>query len=71
VASLNPTDLELLKEAVEAKLRKEELEHALGRVLRKRSLDFERYVVITSLLREERKKDEDLEATALRLIAEE
>jgi hypothetical protein len=70
VASLDPADRELLKEALDIKLRKEELEHALGRVLRKRGLDFERYVIITSALREARRKDEDLEAAALRLISE-
>lgn len=68
MAPLNPSDRELLAEALEIRLRKEELEHALGRVLRKRDLGFERYIIITSALREERKKDEDLDAAAKRLI---
>ncbi len=70
MAPLEPADRELLKEALDVRLRREELEHALGRVLRKRGKDFERYVVITSALREERRKDEDLKAAALRLISE-
>jgi hypothetical protein len=70
VASLGPVDRELLKEALDIRLRKEELEHALGRVLRKRGLDFERYVLITSALRAERRKDEGLNEAALRLISE-
>lgn len=70
MASLSPSDRELLKEALQVKLRKEELEHALGRVLRKRGQDFERYIVITSALRETRTKDEELESAALRLISE-
>lgn len=71
MASLSPPDRELLREAVDVRLRKEELEHALGRVLRKHGLDFERYVAITSALREERRKDEDMVDAARRLIAEE
>ncbi len=70
MASLGPADRELLKDALDIKLRKEELEHALGRVLRKRGMDFERYVIITSALREAKKKDEGLESAALRLISE-
>lgn len=70
MASLGPEDRKLLQEALDAKLRKENLEHALGRVLRNRGLDFERYVLITSELREARKKDEDIESAARRLISE-
>jgi hypothetical protein len=69
VASLSPGDLSLLKEALDAKLRKEEVEHALGRVLRKKSMDFERYVLITSEVRASRQKDETTEECARRLIA--
>lgn len=69
MAPLSPEDLELLKGALEAKLRKEEIEHALGRVLRNRGLDFERYVSITSEVRASRLKDETTEACARRLTA--
>jgi hypothetical protein len=70
VAPLSPQDLALLKEALEIKLRKEEVEHALGRALRNRGLDFERYIVITSEIRSARRKDESTETCARRLIAE-
>jgi hypothetical protein len=69
VASLGPDDRQLLKEALEKRLRKENLEHALGRVLRNHHLDFERYILITTELRDARRGDEDLEAVARRLIS--
>lgn len=69
MAPLSPEDLSLLREAVNIKLRKEEVEHALGRVLRNRGLDYERYVLITSEVRVSRKKDESTEECARRLIA--
>ena len=70
MAPLSPEDKELLKEALEAQLRKEELERALGRVLRQKGLDFDRYIAIVSSLREAREKDEDLGSTARRLTTE-
>ncbi len=69
MAPLSPEDLSLLREALEAKLRKEGVEHALGRVLRNRGLDFERYILITSELRGSRQKDETTEECARRLTA--
>lgn len=69
MASLGPEDRRLLQEALEAKLRKENLEHALGRVLRNHGLDFERYILITTELRDVRRKGEDIESAARRLIA--
>ncbi|NLT38052.1 MAG: hypothetical protein GXX95_07835 [Methanomassiliicoccus sp.] len=70
MAPLSPEDRQLLEEALEAMLHNETLEHSLGRVLRKRGLDFQRYISITSDLREQRRKDEDIESAARRLIAE-
>lgn len=67
MASLSSGDLELLKQALDIKLRKEELEHALGRVLRNRGLDYDRYVLITSEVRASRQKGESTEACARRL----
>lgn len=69
MASLSSGDLELLKQALDIKLRKEELEHALGRVLRNRGLDYDRYVLITSEVRASRQKGESTEACARRLTA--
>ncbi|MDW5561598.1 MAG: hypothetical protein SA339_00100 [Methanomassiliicoccus sp.] len=69
MAPLTPEDLSLLREALEIKLRKEEVEHALGRLLRNKGLDFERYVLITSEVRGSRHKDESTEACARRLIS--
>lgn len=67
MAPLSAEDLKLLKEALDVKLRKEEVEHALGRVLRNRGLDFERYVLIASEVRASRRKGESTEACARRL----
>jgi hypothetical protein len=67
MASLSPEDRQLLTEALEAMLHNETLEHALGRVLRKRGLDFERYIALTSEIRGSRKKDEEMESAARRL----
>ena len=69
MAPLSSGDLELLKQALDVKLRKEEVEHALGRVLRNRGLDFDRYVLITSEVRASRQKGESTEACARRLTA--
>ena len=70
MAPLSSEDKELLKEALEAQLRKEELERALGRVLRQRGLGFDRYIAIVSSLREAKEQDEDLASTARRLTTE-
>jgi len=70
MASLSPEDRQVLTEAMEAMLHNETLEHALGRVLRRRGLGVERYISITSDLRESRRKDEDIESAARRLIAQ-
>jgi hypothetical protein len=69
VAPLSPEDIALLKEALEIKLRKEEIEHALGRLLRNKGLEFERYILITSEVRTSRLKDESTEECARRLTA--
>ena len=69
MATLSPEDRQLLTEALEAMLHNETLEHALGRVLR-RGFGFERYVSITSDLRDLRRKDEDTVSAARRLIAQ-
>jgi len=44
--------IEILREAVETRRRKESLEQAVGRVARKRELDFSDYVGIMSEVRE-------------------
>jgi len=70
MATLSPEDRQLLTEALEAMIHNETLEHALGRVLRKRGFGFERYISITSDLRDSRRKDEDTVSAARRLIAQ-
>ncbi|MBI0584405.1 MAG: hypothetical protein ISF22_09295 [Methanomassiliicoccus sp.] len=70
MAPLSPDDLSLLKDALDIKLRKEDLEHALGRALRNRGLEYDRYITITSGVRAARHKDESTEACARRLISE-
>lgn len=49
--------LEILREAVETHRRKESLEQAVGRVARKRGLDFSAYVGIMSEVRERARVD--------------
>lgn len=49
--------LEILREAAETRRRKESLEEAVGRVARKRGLDFSAYVGIMSEVRERARDD--------------
>jgi len=49
---MEPELLEILREAVETRQRKEELERSIGRALRRHELDFKIYVKMTSELRE-------------------
>lgn len=49
---MDPEDREVLRESLERMRRKETLEEALGRVARKRGLDFSAYVRIMSEVRE-------------------
>jgi hypothetical protein len=49
---MDPEDREVLGESLERMRRKETLEEALGRVARKRGLDFSAYVRIISEVRE-------------------
>lgn len=49
--------LEALREAVKSRRRKETLEEAVGRVARKRGLDFSAYVNIISEVRERARDD--------------
>ena len=72
MAPLSPQDLEILNEAVERRRRDEDLETALGRVVRKHGENFDRYVQIIGLLRDEARREKvDLERAAKRLIREE
>jgi hypothetical protein len=49
---MEPELLDVLREAVRIRRRKEELERAIGRALRHREMDFEAYVRLVSELRE-------------------
>lgn len=49
--------VQALREAVESRRKKESLEEAVGRVARKRGLDFSAYVHIMSELRERARDD--------------
>jgi hypothetical protein len=70
MASLNDDDIVLLKEALEIQLHHEDIEHALGRALRRRGLGYDRYIAITTELRASRQKGEATQATAVRIIKE-
>ena len=49
---MEPALLDVLGEAVKTRQRKEELERAIGRALRRRDMDFKLYVQMMSELRE-------------------
>jgi len=63
--------LEILKEAVETHRRKESLEQAVGRVARKRGLDFSAYVGIMSAVRERAHADKSTVDEAASMILRE
>lgn len=59
---MDDADLEVLREAVERRQRKEPLERAVSRAVRRRGLDYAFYIGLMSRLREyasERKLDAD------------
>ena len=49
---MEPELLEILREAVETRQRKEDLDRSIGRALRRNNLDFKAYVKMASELRE-------------------
>jgi hypothetical protein len=49
---MEPELIDVLREAVRIRHRKEELERAIGRALRRREMDFDAYVRLVSELRE-------------------
>jgi hypothetical protein len=53
---MDPELLEVLREALSTRLRREELERAVGRAVRRRSLGFDRYIQIMSELRSHSEK---------------
>ncbi|WP_019178346.1 hypothetical protein [Methanomassiliicoccus luminyensis] len=71
MAPLSPEERAAVVEALDAQLRKEPFEKALGRILRRRGLDFDRYVGIMSEIRERARKDKTSLEDAARLIAKE
>ena len=68
---MEPELLDVLREAAKTRQRKEELERAIGRTLRRRSLDFKVYVQIMSELRGIAGADMiSLDEAAAKLLAE-
>ena len=49
---MDPDTVSIVKEAVSTRLRDETLERAIGRTVRRRGLDFSRYIQVMSALRE-------------------
>lgn len=49
---MDPDTVSIVKEAVSTRLRDETLERAIGRTVRRRGLDFSRYIQVVSALRE-------------------
>jgi uncharacterized protein with ATP-grasp and redox domains len=68
---MEPALLDILREALATKQRKETLERAIGKVVRRNNLDFGVYIKITSELRELSKKGQvDPEDIAKSLVSE-
>ncbi|MCJ7606254.1 MAG: hypothetical protein MUO94_00210 [Thermoplasmata archaeon] len=53
---MDPELLEILRDALSTRLRREELQRALGRAVRRRSLGFDKYVETMSELRSHAEK---------------
>jgi hypothetical protein len=71
VAPLSEGQLALLREAVDGRRKKEDLETALGRALRRRGEGFDAYVAIMSEVRElARRRKVPLDEAAQALTAE-
>jgi len=67
---MEPGLLEILREAVETKQRKEDLNRSIGRALRRHNKEFEAYVKMTSELRESaRKKGCSIDVAAAEILA--
>jgi len=67
---MEPELLEILREAVETKQRKEDLDRSIGRALRRHEMDFASFVKITSELRVlARKKKCSIEVAAADILA--
>jgi len=49
---MDPEDVDILREAVQTRQRKEELERAVGRTVRRRNLDFQKYARVIADLRD-------------------
>ncbi len=68
---MEPELLGVLREAVKIKQRKEELDRAIGRALRRRQMDFDVYVKIMSELRELAKDEKiSVDDAATKLLGE-
>lgn len=71
MAPLSEGHLALLREAVDGRRKKEDLETALGRALRRRKEGFDAYVAIMSEVRERSRRDKvTLDEAARALTAE-
>lgn len=65
---MDPETVSIVKEAVQTRLRNETIERAIGRTVRRRGLDFPRYIQVMSAVRElasERKVTADEVAESL------
>lgn len=49
---MDPETVSIVKEAVRTRLRDETIERAIGRTVRRRGLDFSRYIQVMSAVRE-------------------
>lgn len=66
---MDPEQLDLLREALSVQQRKEELERAIGRAVRRKNLDFKVYIQVVGELREKaRENGIGLDEMARRLL---
>ncbi len=67
---MDPELLEVLREALSTRLKREELERAVGRAVRRNSLGFDKYIQIMSEVRSiSEKKGVSLEEAAESLVS--
>jgi hypothetical protein len=68
---MDGADIDLLREAVRVRQRKEPLERAIGRAVRNRNLDYSYYIALMSELREAASRDKVSAEEEIRILTEE
>jgi hypothetical protein len=70
LAALSPADVDVIRKARRTMRKREDLESAIGRVLRERGGGYDRYIAVVGALREEaRRQGISLDEAARKLTA--